>query len=441
MRTAIRRLLAGLVLSACTASLAQAPAGSGLLDIYRSALEHDPGFRAARQEQQAAQEGIPQAVGARRPEVSVSGGANFNQLDQQVGAFSRTQEYQGGSLALQLRQAIVNRELESREVLARLRAQQADAVLDARRLELTERLVDAYVAYALAAGVQELTRGDLERQQQLIEVARRALSGGEGTTTDVLEATSRADVLRAQLRAAETQRQNAEEQLRSIAGPRVPVRVPRLAGRLPELPLEAGDAEALVLQHPQVRARQLGVDLARESIALARAPYRPRVDWLATASRSESDAVNTVNQTNTLKSLGLQLSVPLYAGGRESSAERQAVLLVGKAEAERDDTAEEVRLKLRQGLRGLQSSQERWRALQSARRSTEQLITATTRSITGGVRSRADLLLAERQLAQVLRDEQQALSDYLRAWWRLTTARGEAEESQLRVLQGAIDIP
>jgi protease secretion system outer membrane protein len=433
--------LAGLVLSACTASLAQAPAGSGLLDIYRSALEHDPGFRAARQEQQAAQEGIPQAVGARRPEVSVSGGANFNQLDQQVGAFSRTQEYQGGSLALQLRQAIVNRELESREVLARLRAQQADAVLDARRLELTERLVDAYVAYALAAGVQELTRGDLERQQQLIEVARRALSGGEGTTTDVLEATSRADVLRAQLRAAETQRQNAEEQLRSIAGPRVPVRVPRLAGRLPELPLEAGDAEALVLQHPQVRARQLGVDLARESIALARAPYRPRVDWLATASRSESDAVNTVNQTNTLKSLGLQLSVPLYAGGRESSAERQAVLLVGKAEAERDDTAEEVRLKLRQGLRGLQSSQERWRALQSARRSTEQLITATTRSITGGVRSRADLLLAERQLAQVLRDEQQALSDYLRAWWRLTTARGEAEESQLRVLQGAIDIP
>ncbi|HYE40970.1 MAG TPA: TolC family protein, partial [Ramlibacter sp.] len=177
---------------------------------------------------------------------------------------------------------------------------------------------------------------------------------------------------------------------------------------------------------------------ARENINAARAPYRTRVDWWLGASRSDSDVVNTINQVNTLRSTGLQVSVPLYSGGREGAATRQAQLLAGKAEADLDSTRESLRLKLRQALRGLDASGQRWQALQSAKQSTRQLVDATRRSIAGGVRSRLDLLLAERQLAEVLREEQAALAEHLRAWWRAASARGEAGEPELRQLESSI---
>jgi outer membrane protein, protease secretion system len=430
--------LAGLILALATAACCfplhaqQARTASPLVEAFRAALAFDPGYRAARQEQLAAQEGIALAAGARRPEVAFTGAASLNSLDQRAGPVSRSPEYTGNNVAVQLRQPIINRDIDSREAQARLRATQADAVLAVRRLELGERLVNAYVELAHANGVVELTRADLERQLKVVEAARRSLAGREGTVTEVLEASSLADVLRAQLGAAENARLNAIETLRAITGPTVAA-APRLARRPPEPPgdASAGAIDAALSAHPEVVARQLEVELARENINAARAPYRPRLDWSLSAARSDSDVVNTVNQVNTLRSLGVQFTVPLYSGGRDDAATRQAALLAGRAEAGLDETRETVRLKMQHALRGLASSGQRWQALQSARASTTQLISATSRSIAGGVRSRLDLLIAERQLVQVLREEQQVLADHAKAWWRLAAARGDAGEPQL----------
>lgn len=428
---------------ACAPAWSQPVADSPLVDAFRAALGFDPAYRAARQEQLAAQEGIALAAGARKPEVALTGAASYNSLDQKIGDQTRSPNYTGNSFAVQLRQPIINRELESREAQARLRARQADAVLAVRQLELGERVVDAYVQLAHAGGLVELTRDELRRQGQVVESARRSLAGGEGTTTELLEATSRADLLRAQLGAAETTLENAQEALRNVTGPGVHVPAARLASRLPPPPPRLADAaiDAVLAAHPEVLARQASVDLAFENIRAAQAPYRARLDWSMSAGRSDSDVVNSINQVNTLRSAGLQFNLPLYSGGREDAATRQAQLLVGKSEAELDDTREALRLKLRQGFRGLASSAQRWQALQSAKSSTRQLIAATGRSIAGGVRSRLDLLLAERQLAQVLREEQSAVAEHLRAWWRAATARGEAGESELRQLEQSVEVP
>lgn len=429
--------------SACAPAAAQAPA-EVLLNAFRAAESFDPTYGAARQEQLAAREGIELAAGALRPEAAFTGNGSYNNLDQTMGAVSRSPRYWGGNVGVVVRQPILNPELESRETLARLRARQLDAVLEVRRLELSERLVDAYVQLAYAGGLVELGRDELRRQQLLVHAAQRSLAGGEGTTTEVLEAVSRADLLQAQLQAAEATLEEARESLRALTGPGVDLGTPRFSGRpLSALPAVAAPAavDAALAAHPEVRAREAAVELARENINLARAPYRSRLDWSVGASRGDSDGVNSVNQKNRLGSISMQWNVPLYSGGRDDAATRQAVLLVGKAQADLDEAREALRLKVLQALRGLASSRQRWQALQSAKDSSRQLISATNRSIAGGVRSRLDLLLAERQLVQVLREEQAALAEYLRAWWRATTARGEAGEAELRLLATAIEMP
>lgn len=416
------------------------PSAPGLLRLWDAALAHDPVWRAALKEQQAAQELVPLAVGARRPEASLTATAARNQLDQRAGAFSRSPSYTSSSLGVQLRQPLINRDLESREAQAVLRARQADAVLAARRLQLSERLVDAWVQLAQASALVEISGTELQRQLELVRAAERTLAAGEGTATDVLEAASRAELLRAELRAAETARDNAAESLERIAGPAARGLAPQLApAAQAHLPEPAGNAAAQ--PHPEVLAAEIGVALANEGIQGAKAPYRPRLDLSAGASRADSDVVNTVNQVNVLRSVGVQFSMPLYDGGREDSATRQAVLLAGKAAADLDDAAQAVQQRLAQARRTLATSRQRLDALRAARASTEQLIGATRRSIAGGVRSRLDLLLAERQLGQVLRDEQAALADHLRAWWRLQTARADAGEPQLQQLSGAFRLP
>lgn len=357
--------------AACWPSWAQpAAGGSPLVDAFRAALAFDPAYRAARQEQLAAQEGIALAAGARRPEVALTGAASYNSLDQTAGSVSRSPRYTGSSLAVQLRQPIINRDLESREAQALLRARQADAVLAVRQLELGERLVDAYVQLAYAGALVDLTREELQRQGEVLEAAQRSLAGGEGTTTEVLEAASRADLLRAQLGAAQTALENAQEALRAVTGPDWRMPRPRLAVRpppAPPVPADDRSVDATLVAHPEMQAKQAALELARENVNAAQAPYRTRLDWSMSAGRSDSDVINTINQVNVLRSVGVQLNVPLYSGGREDAATRQAQLLVGKAEAELDDTRESLRLKLRQAVRGLASSGERWQALQSAK--------------------------------------------------------------------------
>lgn len=419
-----------------------APAAAvGLLQAWTAALEHDATYRASREEARAARELVEQARGLRRPEVQLSAAASVNQLDQRTRQIQRSLDYNSNALQLQLRQPLFNREIERRESLARLRAQQAEALLDVRRHELARRLVEAYLDLARADLGAALAREDIERQSLLIDLARRGLNSGEGTVTELLEASSRRALFEAQLAAAQAERGDAIDALRAITG--VGDGWPTLSSpSAPGPALREGVAlaaiEAVLPMHPQWRFRQIGIDLAREEVRLAEAANAPRLDLTASASRGDSDGVNTVNQVNRLWSAGVQFSMPLYDGGRTDSATRAALALADKAEAELEDTRRNLLNEAARSLRALSTSLQRLQALETAMQTAEQLVAATRRSLGAGLRSRADLVLAERQLAQVRREQRQLVIDHLRHWWRLSALQRAAPEDDLPTIENAL---
>jgi protease secretion system outer membrane protein len=196
--------------------------------------------------------------------------------------------------------------------------------------------------------------------------------------------------------------------------------------------------EAALPAHPQWRFRQLGIDLAREEVRLAEAANAPRLDLTASASRGDSDGVNTVNQVNRLWSAGVQFSMPLYDGGRTDSATRAALALADKAEAELEDTRRNLLNEASRSLRAMATSLQRLQALETALQTAEQLVVATRRSLGAGLRSRTDLVLAERQLAQVRREQRQLVIDHLRHWWRLSALQRAAPENDLPTIENAL---
>ena len=156
--------------------------------------------------------------------------------------------------------------------------------------------------------------------------------------------------------------------------------------------------------NPEIVTRRYSAEYAELEIARNRAGHMPRVDLVATHSRNAADSIYTFNQESTINLIGVQVTVPLYAGGSVNAQTRQALARFEGARAELDASTSKALLELRKQFDLLNSSQLRIAALLKAEQSALQLIEATQRSISGGVRINLDLLNATQQLFTTRRD-------------------------------------
>lgn len=75
---------------------------------------------------------------------------------------------------------------------------------------------------------------------------------------------------------------------------------------------------------------------ARLEIQRARADHLLRLDRGASISKSTSDSLNTLNQQSTVRSLGVQLTIPLFSGLGAIAQTDQAMANMQRANAELD---------------------------------------------------------------------------------------------------------
>ncbi len=122
----------------------------------------------------------------------------------------------------------------------------------------------------------------------------------------------------------------------------------------------------------------------------------------------------------------------MYAGGYVSAAARQAVAAEGRAKADLEGKTNDVLADLRKQFNLVQSSVTRLAALDKAVASGQLLMTATEKSIKGGVRINLDLLNAQQQLYTTQRDLARARYNYLVGSLRLLAAAGTLDGDDLR---------
>lgn len=192
------------------------------------------------------------------------------------------------------------------------------------------------------------------------------------------------------------------------------------------------DWEGRVKAHnPDLRAQQLAVGIARQEYFKAQAGHLPRADLVASYAKSESENINLVNQSNQTRSLGAQITVPLYAGGGTEAATQQAAFGRARAEAELDHQTEKALLELHKHYLTIGQVQGKLRALDNALVTAQALLDATQKSVEGGVRTPLDVLQAVQQLAQLRRDRLQAEYSGLISAFRLRWLAGELTPADL----------
>ena len=431
---------------ALAAALAASPAWSiDLLQAYQTAQVRDATVRAARAAAVGQRERLPQAQAQLRPNLSLSVGRNHNDLSRTQENFTRTlvttqEQYYSFNQALQLRQPLYRKPLWAGLLQAEQQVADADATLDRELNNLAVRVAGAYFEALLAQDQLELVLKQGEFTTVQLDYARKALKAGSGLRTDIDEAQARLDMNQAQQLEA---RQNVDYTLRQLE-----VLLDQPAGTLARV-----DPARLALAPPQPAALDAWVDLAEQSspeiaalkarreaarleLDKAQGGHYPTLDAVVQVVRSASENVTTPQSSYINRSIGVQLNLPLYAGGYTSSVVRQAQAELTRADELLEATRRDLGLRLEREFRGVTEGVLKIRALEQAVASAEQLLKSNRRSLEAGSRTLVDVLDAEQRLQSTRRDLMQARYVYLISMVRLQALSGADRDAAIELVNG-----
>lgn len=418
-------------LAAAVAAALMAPATAGAMtleEVYQAALKNDAAYRAAYYSNESGKENRVLGRSNLLPQLSASYSGGKSHSDISTGsAATRHEDYNTKSAVLQLRQPLFSLDALARYKQGGLQADYSEAVFMSERQQVAVRAVGAYVEMLFKQDQLDLARVERDMYVERMKVNDRMFDKGEGTRTDMLETRARLDVAEAALLEAQDNLAATRTTLESVVGGPVDSISPMSADFRPQaadvLGFEAWK-NIMLEKNPDLKARALAVAINQQEINKARAGHTPRVDLVASYSKSRSDSINTINQDYTTRAISFQVNIPLYSGGSVSASTRQAVANREKSKAELQSETDKQLLELRKDYDSAISSANKVQALLKAVESGELLVKATEQSIKGGVRINLDLLDAQRQLSQTRRDLAQARYTYVMAYLKLRAAAG-----------------
>jgi protease secretion system outer membrane protein len=429
----IKTALACALATAALASWAQTSV-MDLKQVYQASLEQDATVRASRAAAESGRERVPQALAGLLPQVSASAGRNNNNLDTTapniLGApVTSNDRYMSDNRTVQLRQPLMNMQRWLQFKQAQSLVEETEANLDRELQNLVVRVAGAYFETLMADEQFELVQTQIKTYTALVDASQKALAAGSGTRTDIDDALSRLDMAKAQELEARQNQDLTRRQLQLLVNQPVnkiaKLNVAALQLKSPEPPNLDEWTRKAEQASPEVKALQARLEAARREVSKAQAGHFPTLDAVAQWSNSGSENITRINSRYENKTIGLQLNIPIYAGGYVNSTIRQAVSEQSRAEETLEALRRDLGVRVHKEYRGVSEGVMRVKALEQAARSAEQMLRSTQMSQKAGSRTQLDVLNAQQQYTLALRDLAQARMVYLLSKVRLASLVGD----------------
>jgi len=432
--------LIGLLL-ACAWLPTAAQAAMGPFQVYEQALRRDPTYLAAFKAREAGQEYRAIGRAGLLPSLSYSYNKGRNDSEVRYLGDSRRQKedrtYNSMGSTFILQQPLFDYEAYSSYRKGVAQALFADESFRDQSQQLLVRVMTSYTQALFAQDQIAISVASKQAYRQQFQQNQRLFDAGEGTRTDILEAQARYELADAEEIKARNEQDAALRELGALIGEpavRVEDLAPlRLGFALPVVDPSGYEAwqERALANNPQLSSSRQALEVARYEVERNRAGHLPKVTAFATSRRQESDSGNTYNQRYDTNTVGIEVSVPIFAGGGVLASTRQASRHLEQAEYELDGNTRSALIELRKQYNACQSGASQLRAYERALVAAEALVVSTRKSVQGGERVNLDVLNAEQQLATTRRDLAQARYDYLLAWIKLHYQAGVLSETQL----------
>lgn len=439
-----------LLASACLACLGMAAMPAWSLDFrqaYEAAYQNDATIRASRAGTAASNERLPQAQAQQRPNVSLSATRFHNDLTSKTRNFlsqpvTNENKYYSDNQVLSVRQPLYRPYLSALVRQAEAQVEDANAALERDEQSLVIRVGEAYFDALLAQDQLLLVGAQKNTYTTQLDAARKSLAAGSGTRTDIDEAQARLDMTLAQELEAQQNVEFTRRRLEVLIGQPVDVLarldVQQFTPTVPTPSQVEAWVERAEQASPELQSLRAQLEAARQEVEKAQAGHKPTLDAVAQWSRSNSDTVTNVNARYDNKSIGLQLSVPLYAGGYVDSTVRQAVAAQERAREALEATRRDLGVRVHREFRGMTEGVLRVQALEQAVRSAEQVVLSNQKSFEAGSRTMIDVLNAQQQRTTAQRDLAQARYVYLVSRLRLQALAGDDRQASVAQVNSAL---
>jgi len=439
---------------ALLAAVTMSGAGGGALqaqtlqEAMALTYNNSPTLLAARAQLRAVDEGVPQALAGWRPTVVMAGafGAADTRTRSQVqqirpdGSFffrdpafpastTNRQERTPASANITLTQPIY------RGGRTTAQTRQAENLVLAQRSRLLaieqQVLGDTVSAYIGMIQNSELLRLNINNEQVLarqLQATNERFRVGEITRTDVAQAESR-------LAGARTSRTQAEGtlQIARATFERVVGEAPRrLTNPQPLQSAVRSSAEAqavAVANNPNVVAALFSAASARDNIDIQASALMPQVSGTAQAFRQDNTILPHSRQNG--GQVTLNLSAPIFQGGAEYAAIRQARQLAQQNLTQVDEARRSAAQAAAQAWETLRSARAAVDSVRSQIRAAEIALDGVQREAIVGSRTTLDVLNAEQELLNARTSLVNALAQVVTASYALAGAVGRLTAQDL----------
>ncbi|MEN8719844.1 MAG: TolC family protein [Oceanococcaceae bacterium] len=363
------------------------------------------------------------------PQLSAT--ADYGETKQKIDSNffpSVDESFTDSSVALELRQSLFRWDMRSRWSRSDMREARvlADEIL--RREDFLLRVVDRYSAVLETQAGEAFARADLAALLEEQASIDDRLEAGRATITDQRDTQARRALAEAALLLAEDDRRNAEDALRELIGDPLPT-LRALPETLPSFVAPVATLEAFIKTGRENAARvqvaRLDLAIAESLITSAIAEAAPRVDLVGRLSTDDSSE-SLGGQQRDASRIGVQLNVPIYAGGAALKGLTAARADRDRAAAAYDLTQRQAEQEAYSAWRAVDSAQRRLTALAAAREAATLALEATRDGFDIGRRTQLDVLEAQSANLRAERDHTLARYALLRA-----LARREAAVSDL----------
>ncbi len=444
----LRRLSLALAVTAASSALAWAeqaplPTKADLIKVYQEAAANNADLAAARADYQARREVVPQARAGLLPNLSA--GASLSDTRTALDSPANTSSRSGTVYQANLSQPLFRADRWFQLQAAEASSEQAALELSASEQNLILQSAETYFAVLRAQDNLASTKAEEAAFKRQLDQANERFDVGLSDKTDVLEAQAGFDTARANRIIAERQVDDAFQALTTLTNREHSA----LEGILHSLPILAptpNDAKAWVdtaaAQNLNLQASNYAVDAAEETLRQRKSGHAPSLDAVASYQKGDNDRLGFTNSAAgsnfsgdvEQRSIGLQLSIPLYSGGLTSSQVREAFQRVTQSEQLRESLRRQVVQNTRNLHRAVNTDVETVQARKQSIISNQSALEATEIGYQVGTRNIVDVLDAQRQLYGAVRNYNNARYDYILNNLRLKQAAGTLSPADLEAL-------
>lgn len=421
-----------------------------LLQVYQAALQQDPTVAAARAAALAEAERLPMAQSQYYPNLSANFSETRNNLTSTTPNFlgketTNQSNYPSRTKSVTLRQPLYRPLIAAQLDQARAQVRDAQNVLVSEEQNLAVRVASAYFEALLAQDQLELMQTQHQTLTTQLDAAQKMFASGAGIRTDVDEAMARIDMNRAQTLEARQRVNYTLQQLQALIDEPVttiaPLQPERLQLQAPEPAQLQPWIDRANANNPQLRSLQARLESAKFEVDKSRSGHKPTVDAIAQWSDSESESVTSLNSRYRNNTFGVQVNIPLFAGGYVNAGVRQAIANASRAEKTLEAARRDIAVRVHQELRTITESIAKIEALQQALQSSEQMLISTQKSYKAGSRTLLDIANAQQQKMVVLRDLAQARYVYLISRVRLLAVVGRTDRDAIQKINNVLLTP